>query len=91
MLLAAAGLLVWLRMAVQLRPRWQREKELNENRKKGMPVGGPATIVVTDIEKYSGMSCRALPWCTALLVYCLVILPCGTALLVYCPVGVLSC
>jgi hypothetical protein len=50
MLLCAVGLLVWLRMTVQLRPRWQREKELAEARRRGMPAGGPATIVVTDIE-----------------------------------------
>eukprot|EP00775_Hariotina_reticulata_P004663 gene4663-4916_t len=55
LLLAAMALWVWLRMTLQLRPRWQREKELNEHRKKGMPCGGPATIVVTDIECYSGI------------------------------------
>jgi hypothetical protein len=54
MLLAAVALLVWMRMAVALRPRWRREKELAEHRKKGVPCGGPATIVVTDIEAYSG-------------------------------------
>jgi hypothetical protein len=54
MLLAAVALLVWMRMAVALRPRWRREKELNEHRKKGVPCGGPATIVVTDIQAYSG-------------------------------------
>jgi hypothetical protein len=54
LLLAGVALFVWLRMTVQLRPRWQREKELVENRKKGVPSGGPATIVVTDIERYSG-------------------------------------
>jgi hypothetical protein len=54
MLLAAVALLVWMRMAVALRPRWRREKELNEHRKRGVPCGGPASIVVTDIEAYSG-------------------------------------
>lgn len=54
LMLVAMLLFIWLRMTVQLRPRWQREKELIENRKKGMPSGGPATIVVTDIECYSG-------------------------------------
>lgn len=55
LLLAAVGLLVWLRLAVQLRPRWQREKELAAHRKMGVPCGSPATIVVTDIEHYSSM------------------------------------
>jgi hypothetical protein len=54
LLLAAMALWVWLRMTLQLRPRWQRDKELKEHRKKGVPCGGPATIVVTDIECYSG-------------------------------------
>jgi hypothetical protein len=54
LLLAGVALFVWLRMTVQLRPRWQREKELVENRKKGVPSGGPATIVVTDIAGFSG-------------------------------------
>jgi hypothetical protein len=58
MLLAAVALLVWMRMAVALRPRWRREKELHEHRKKGVPCGGPATIVVTDIEAYSGGAAR---------------------------------
>jgi hypothetical protein len=57
LLLAGVVLFVWLRMTVQLRPRWQREKELVENRKKGVPSSGPATIVVTDIECFSGELC----------------------------------
>lgn len=68
MLFAAVGLLVWLRVVVQLSPRWRREKELQQHRKQGMPCGGPATIVVTDIERYSGDWASAwfyrvcLPW-----------------------------
>lgn len=54
MLLAAAGLLVWFRMAVQLRMRWHREQEIRVHKKLGMPSTGLATIVVTDIEQYSG-------------------------------------
>jgi len=55
LLLAAVGLLVWLRLVVQLRPKWQREKELLANRRKGVPCGAPATIVVTDIEQFSAL------------------------------------
>jgi hypothetical protein len=55
LLLAAVALLVWLRLTVQLRPRWQREKELLANRKKGVPCDAPASIVVTDIEHYSAL------------------------------------
>lgn len=55
LLLAAVGLLVWLRLVVQLRPKWQREKELLANRRKGVPCGAPATIVVTDIEDFSAL------------------------------------
>lgn len=54
LLLVAVGLLVWLKLTVQLRRKWQREKELNTNRLKGVPNGGTAAIVVTDVEKYSG-------------------------------------
>ncbi|WIA32818.1 hypothetical protein OEZ86_006000 [Tetradesmus obliquus] len=66
-LLAAVGLFVWLRMTVQLRPRWQREKELAENRKKGVPSGGPATIVVTDIECFSELMTINAPLATRFL------------------------
>lgn len=55
LLLAAVGLLVWLRLTVQLRPKWQREKQLLANRKKGVPCGTAASIVVTDVEQYSSM------------------------------------
>lgn len=54
MLLAAVALMVWLRMTVSLRKRWQRDKELMRSRLKGVPNGGPASIVVTDVEGYSG-------------------------------------
>eukprot|EP00878_Enallax_costatus_P040647 GHUV01046981.1.p1 GENE.GHUV01046981.1~~GHUV01046981.1.p1 ORF type:complete len:142 (+),score=21.19 GHUV01046981.1:273-698(+) len=53
MLLLVVGLVVWLRVTVQLRRKWQREKELMKNRLKGVPNGGPASIVVTDVESYS--------------------------------------
>lgn len=55
LLLAAVGLLVWLRLTVQLRPKWQREKQLLANRKKGVPCGAAASVVVTDVEQYSAM------------------------------------
>ncbi|KAF6255371.1 hypothetical protein COO60DRAFT_215437 [Scenedesmus sp. NREL 46B-D3] len=67
LLLAGVALFVWLRMAVQLRPRWQREKELVENRKKGVPSGCPATIVVTDIERYSELMQLNAPLATRFL------------------------
>jgi len=35
LLLAAAALLVWFRMAVQLKNKWQRDKELNRHRQLG--------------------------------------------------------
>lgn len=54
LLLLVAALLVWFRMAVQLRSKWQREKELNKHRQLGVPQGCLATIVVTDVEHYSG-------------------------------------
>lgn len=44
--------------------RWQREKELAKNRKKGMPAGCPASIVVTDIEKYSELMQSNAPLAT---------------------------
>lgn len=56
-LMTAAALVVWLRVKVLLRRRWQREKELLKNRLKGVPNGGPASIVVTDVESYSGAPC----------------------------------
>ncbi|WIA42187.1 hypothetical protein OEZ86_009450 [Tetradesmus obliquus] len=64
MLLAAAALLVWMRLAVALRPRWRREKELAEARRRGVPCGGPATIVVTDIEAYSELMAANAPLTT---------------------------
>lgn len=48
------GALFWYKTRVQLRRRWQRERELMKHRAKGVPSGGPATIVVTDVEGYSG-------------------------------------
>lgn len=61
LLLAAVGLLVWLKLTVQLRRKWLRDKELNNNRLKGVPNGGSAAIVVTDVEKYSGnIQCRGI-------------------------------
>lgn len=53
-LLGAVGLLVWLRVTILLRWKWQRERDLLKYRQKGVPNGGPATIVVTDVEGYSG-------------------------------------
>lgn len=44
--------------------RWQREKELAANRKKGMPSNAPASIVVTDIEKYSELMQSNAPLAT---------------------------
>lgn len=52
--LAIVALLAWYRIAVQLRRRWQREKEVLLCRQKGVPNGGQASIVVTDVEGYSG-------------------------------------
>lgn len=54
LLLAAVALLVWLKLTVQLRRRWLREKELQKNRLRGVPAEGSASIVVTDVESYSG-------------------------------------
>jgi hypothetical protein len=54
LLLVVAALLVWFRMAVQLRNKWHREKELNRHRQLGVPQGCLASIVVTDVEHYSG-------------------------------------
>jgi len=54
MLLAAVALVVWLQMTVHLRRKWQREKELSRNRLKGVPTRGIVSIVVTDVEMYSG-------------------------------------
>eukprot|EP00878_Enallax_costatus_P015458 GHUV01016192.1.p1 GENE.GHUV01016192.1~~GHUV01016192.1.p1 ORF type:complete len:446 (+),score=127.76 GHUV01016192.1:4890-6227(+) len=53
MLLAGLLLWVWFKMMLQLRRKWQREKELLKNRQRGVPHGGPAAVVVTDVEKYS--------------------------------------
>eukprot|EP00775_Hariotina_reticulata_P011064 gene11064-11220_t len=55
LLLAVASLLIWFRMAVRLKRRWQREKELNKHRQLGLPSGCPASIVVTDVENYSDL------------------------------------
>lgn len=57
LLLAATSLIVWMKLTVQLRRKWQREKELKSNRLKGVPRGGPVAIVVTDVQGYSGMTC----------------------------------
>jgi hypothetical protein len=54
LLLAAVALLMWLKLTVQLRRRWLREKELQKNRLRGVPAEGSASIVVTDVESYSG-------------------------------------
>lgn len=54
MLVAVAALLVWFRLAVQIKTKWQREQELTKHRQLGVPSSGLATIVVTDIEQYSG-------------------------------------
>jgi len=50
------ALMVRLKMTGQLRRKWQREKELDKNRQKGVPTEGLVTIVVTDVERYSGWS-----------------------------------
>jgi len=50
------ALMVRLKMTGQLRRKWQREKELDKNRQKGVPTEGLVTIVVTDVERYSGRS-----------------------------------
>eukprot|EP00775_Hariotina_reticulata_P011159 gene11159-11309_t len=55
-LVVAAALLVWFRMALRLRSKWQRERELAEHRQRGLPQGCQATIVVTDVEQYSELS-----------------------------------
>lgn len=60
-ILIAVALMVWLRMTVQLRRKWQREQELMKNRLKGVPNGGPASIVVTDVESYSGAAWKSGP------------------------------
>eukprot|EP00775_Hariotina_reticulata_P011161 gene11161-11311_t len=70
LLLMAAALLVWFRMAVQLRNKWHREKELNRHRQLGVPQGGLATIVVTDVEQYSDLArLQAAFTCQALVLH----------------------
>ncbi|KAF8059749.1 CSN6 [Scenedesmus sp. PABB004] len=64
LLLASAALLAWLRTAVALRPRWRREQELAAHRAAGMPAGGPASLVVTDIESYSELMASNAPLAT---------------------------
>eukprot|EP00775_Hariotina_reticulata_P005596 gene5596-5834_t len=64
LLLAAVGLLVWLKFTVQLRRRWLREKELHKNRLKGVPAEGSASIVVTDVESYSDLMQKNAFICT---------------------------
>eukprot|EP00775_Hariotina_reticulata_P005600 gene5600-5838_t len=64
LLLAAVGLLVWLKFTVQLRRRWLREKELHKNRLRGVPAQGSASIVVTDVESYSDLMQRNALVCT---------------------------
>eukprot|EP00775_Hariotina_reticulata_P005277 gene5277-5512_t len=63
LLAAATALLLAVKMMAQLKRKWQREAELKKNRLKGMPSGGPATIVVTDVEKYSELMQRDAPLC----------------------------
>lgn len=52
--LVALGSLVWYKHRVQFRRKWQRERELMKDRGRGVPSGSAATIVVTDVEGYSG-------------------------------------
>lgn len=52
--LVAIAFAVSLGRAARLRRRWKRDKQLLRDRQKGVPAGGPATIVVTDVESYSG-------------------------------------
>eukprot|EP00775_Hariotina_reticulata_P004431 gene4431-4686_t len=47
------ALVVRLKMTGQLRRKWQREKELDKNRQRGVPTEGLISIVVTDVEGYS--------------------------------------
>eukprot|EP00775_Hariotina_reticulata_P007249 gene7249-7462_t len=56
LLLAAAALMVWFRMAVQLKNKWQRNKELDKHRQLGVPKQGLVSIVVTDVESYSDLT-----------------------------------
>eukprot|EP00775_Hariotina_reticulata_P010840 gene10840-10996_t len=56
LLVLAAVLLLWFKFAVQLKRKWQREKELKLHRQQGVPIGGPATIVVTDVEQFSDLT-----------------------------------
>eukprot|EP00878_Enallax_costatus_P034977 GHUV01038930.1.p1 GENE.GHUV01038930.1~~GHUV01038930.1.p1 ORF type:complete len:265 (+),score=38.87 GHUV01038930.1:1390-2184(+) len=79
-LLGAVALLVWLKVTVQLRLKWQRERDLLKYRQKGVPNGGPATIVVTDVESYSG-ACGLYPAAT----------PAVTCTHVHCAQAALAC
>ena len=45
---------VWQAIRLCFTPRWMRERDMRKKRKRPLPVSGQVSIVVTDIENYSG-------------------------------------
>eukprot|EP00775_Hariotina_reticulata_P013223 gene13223-13354_t len=62
-LAAAVALLLWVKMTARLRRKWQRDKELQKSRLKGIPKDCLASIVVTDVEHYSDLMQRDASLC----------------------------
>jgi hypothetical protein len=46
----------WQGVRLCYKPSWVREREMSKKRKKPVPTSGQISIVVTDIENYSGAS-----------------------------------